>query len=338
MNYSANSKEPQQEKSHKLSGEEFRNRILSVACYFGLSPFLWFFKSFRRKNPLVDYHLLYSLAFDFIVIWMIVIQIAAEVFLYWIFGSDMQSPVAWGLSIALTIVLLIVSSVWQIIWSISALGAILGRVWRIPVIAQVARMKFAVNFTVYLSLLLTVFSLWLIGIGIHSAQIASTPPQKADVYVLYTVGGYLPVSGYYETYTPPKWAVVMTFYPLVRAGMDKFGDDRVSVLPLSEETFSEAIQNGRFIFIASHGGISPGKITMSTLPYQEYGPADVPQNLIGNQLQFVYFAGCDAGILRSDWLRVLHLEDAIMFDRISIVGEHLFWVWTKSPSLISGLN
>lgn len=93
-----------------------------------------------------------------------------------------------------------------------------------------------------------------------------------------------------------------------------------------------------FLFVASHGGATPGSLTFSFQPYVEYRPENVPAGLAGNQLQFIYFAGCDAGRRESAWKRALGYDHAIMFDRISLVGEHLVWVWTKSPAVIYSLQ
>lgn len=322
------------------------NRLLSVACYFGLAPFMWFFESAYRKNRYINHHISYSLAFIFVGICMVVFQIIGEVVLYRMFGEELLVPQQANLldnwfyiwTTLLTILLLIISMIANFAWIISLLGALLGRVWRLPVVSSIASMRSVIYFTVCFSLLLFVLSVALIGIGVHSVQIANSQPEKADVYILYTVGGYINAPGLYETYTPPSWAVTMAFYPLVLTGLDRFGENSVSILPLSEDSFNQAIENGRFIFIASHGGQSPGKLTVSMSPYREYGPADVPQQLVGNQLQFVYFAGCDAGRLEDQWRRVLRLEDAVMFDRVSLVVEHLIWVWTKSPMIISALK
>src|SRR6185295_794600 len=146
-------------------------------------------------------------------------------------------------------------------------------------------------------------------------QIANATAETADVYVLYTVGGYIPVQGFLETFTPPRWAVTAAFYPLVQAGMKKYGDDSVRILPLSEESFNEAIHNGRFIFVASHGGISPGGFTISNQPYKQYMPADIQPGQAGEQLQYAYFAGCWTGDLETEWRQVLGLEDAKLFHR-----------------------
>ncbi len=330
-----------------MTPQERNTRILSLLSYLGLAPFFWFFSSLYRGNGLFKHHLYYSLALSFANLCVLVIQILVGVIFIELFGFGLLSPsqTLTGSSQSIRITfqlfnggLLIIGIVLSIVWCICLQDALLGRARRLPVISQIASVKWALDLAVYSSFLGYFASLVLIGIGVDSSEIANAKHETADVYVLYTVGGYIPAQGLYETYTPPNWAVTMAFYPLVRAGMEKFGDDRVSVLPLSEATFNEAIHSGRFIFIASHGGVTPGTFAVSTSPLKEYGPSNVPRGYVGNQLQFVYFAGCDAGRLESDWRRALGVEDAIMFDRISYVGEHLLWVWSESPGVIAGLK
>jgi hypothetical protein len=112
----------------------------------------------------------------------------------------------------------------------------------------------------------------------------------------------------------------------------------VRVIPLSEESFNEAIHNGRFIFVASHGGHYPGAFTISSDPHKQYLPADVAPAQVGEQLQYVYFAGCWTGDLESQWRQALGLDDAKMFARLSYVNEHLLWVWLQSPAVIAALD
>lgn len=327
-------------------GVNFRDRLLALACYFGLAPFVWYFQSVYRKNRFLNHHLFDSLAYYFLIICMILLQLTAEVLLYRKLVAD--PSVASGTDSAvngyrilpnlLSVVLLIIGTVLNLAWCVSVLGAILGHMWHLPIISRVASTKSATVFAVHVTLLFYLVCIMGFGVGLHSMRLARSQPRPADVYILYTTSGYAPALGLYDSFTPPKWAVTMAFYPMVLAGMDKFGESGVSVLPLTEESLNEAIQNGRFIFIASHGGASPGKLAISTSPLREYGPFEISSGLVGSKLQFVYFAGCEAGSLRSEWLNALHLKDAIMFDRISYVGEHLAWIWFKSPAAIAGLK
>ena len=322
-----------------------KSRVLSIAGYLGLAPFLWFFESAYDDDGFVKHHLSYSLAFGFLGLCLLALQVAAWVVIYRLFAGDIivdnQIDPANRFSSSLNTVdgiLVVVGLIVSTANSASFLSAISGREWRIPVIDGLAKAKPVLQFTVIASLTLFVLSIVALGAVFHSMQIASQTPERADVYVLYTQGGYIPTPGLYETFTPPSWMVTLAFYPVVLAGTDKFGSDHVAILPLSLENFRHAVQNGKFVFIASHGGQTPGSLTFSFQPYMEYRPENVPTGLAGDQLQFVYFAGCDAGRRESAWHHALGYDQAIMFDRISLVGEHLVWVWTKSPAVIYSLQ
>lgn len=323
----------------------FKSRVLSIASYLGLAPFLWFFESAYDDDGFVKHHLSYSLAFSFLGLCLLAFQLAAWAVLYWLFAGDIivdnQIDPANRFSSSLNTVdgiLVVVGLTVSITNSASLLSALSGREWRIPVIDGLAKVKPVLQFTVIASLTLFVLSTLALGAVFHSIQITSQTPERADVYILYTQGGYIPTPGLYETFTPPGWMVTLAFYPIVLAGTDKFGSDQVAILPLSVENFRHAVRNGKFVFIASHGGRTPGSLTFSFQPYVEYVPENVPTGLAGNQLQFIYFAGCDAGRRENAWQRALGYDQAIMFDRISLVGEHLVWVWTKSPAVIYRLQ
>lgn len=324
-----------------------KNRFLSVACYFGLAPLLWFSGAIYQRNRLVNHHLLYSLAFSSTALFGLLFSLAADAIQYWFIVYIWNPTMAefnanilpFGVfCLAVTLGSILVVSIWALAWIVSLVGAVRGRMPRIPIISRLVTQFRVIELGVYWTLLVDILVLAMIGLGIRSARITGSMPEKADVYVLYTVGGYVSLPGLYENFTPPRWAVTMAFYPLVQAGLERFGDHGVSILPLSEETFETAIQNGRFIFVASHGGMSPGGFTISGLPYREYLPSDVDQNKVGEQLQYVYFAGCWTGDLESEWRQALRVETGKMFGRLSFVDEHMLWAWFKSPAVIAGLN
>ena len=331
----------------RVKGLERKNRILSVACYFGLAPFLWFSGVIRQQNRLLNHHLLYSLAFSFTVLCTVVFNLVTDWIQYWITTSLWNPTMAEYRAsvIPMEVIceimifgLILIGSIFGFAWLVAVVAAWRGRTPHILLISSVATNYKAVKLGVYWSLFVEFALTLLIGLGIHSAQIANSLPEKGDVYILYTQGGYIPINGLYETYTPPRWAVTMAFYPLIQAGREKFGAQGVSVLPLSEASFNEAVQNGRFIFVASHGGASSGAFTISSQPYKQYLPTDVVQNLAGEQLQYMYFAGCWTGDLESEWRQALGFDDATMFNRLSFVEEHMLWAWFKSPGVIRELD
>ncbi len=331
----------------RISAIERKNRILSVACYFGLAPLLWFSGVIRQHNRLLNHHLLYSLAFSFTMLCAVVFDWVTTEIQVWLILDLWQPTLAdfdaqifpYAIFSLFCIVgTLLIGTVWGLAVARSVLGAWRGQTPHIPMIAWVASKFQAIKLAVYWSLLIDVLLVSSIGLGVYSTQVANAPAETADVYVLYTQGGYIPLPGLYETFTPPRWAVTMAFHPLVQAGMERYGDDSVRLLPLSEESFNEAIHNGRFIFVASHGGESPGGFTISNQPHKQYLPTDVAPGQVGEQLQYVYFAGCWTGDLESEWQQVLGLDDAKMFARLSYVTEHMLWAWFRSPGVIAALD
>jgi len=324
---------------------EKKNRLLSVVCYFGMAPLLWASGMVRQRNRLVNHHLFYSLAFSFTLMCALVFDLVTDWIQYWLTVSVWNPTMAefravpmWILCRLMVYGLILSVSLFGLAWFISLSGAWRGKTPKVPLISSIASRYQAVRFGMYFALLVQFVVLLLVGLGIRTARISKSLSEKGVVYILYTQGGYIPLDGPLAAYTPPRWAVTMAFYPLVRAGMERFGDGSVSVLPLSEDTFNAAVQNGRFIFVASHGGASPGAFTVSNEPSQEYFPADVVPEHVGEGLQYVYFAGCWTGDLEGEWRQVLGLEDATMFPRLSFVEEHMLWVWFRSPAVIAGLN
>ena len=113
--------------------------------------------------------------------------------------------------------LILIVSIFGFAWLAAIVGAWRGRMPHIPIISSVASNYQAVKLGMYWSLLVEFVLVLLIGLGVRSMQIAKSLPEKGDVYILYTQGGYIPINGLSETYTPPRWAVTMAFYPLVQA-------------------------------------------------------------------------------------------------------------------------
>jgi uncharacterized membrane protein len=337
------------QRSH-ISTVERKNRILSVACYFGLAPLLWFSGVIRQHNRLLNHHMQYSLAFSVTLLCALILDWITTQIQAWII-LDLWNPTmveyrAFSIDVfpmqllcsVLIYSMVAACSVWTFAWLVAVIGAWRGRLPQIPLISWIASKYQALKLAVYWSLLIEGLLAWVVCIGMYSTKLANAPVETAEVYILYTQGGYIPMPGLYETFTPPRWAVNMAFHPLVWAGRERYGEDSVRVLPLSEDSFNEAIQNGRFIFVASHGGYDPGAFTVSNEPHKQYSPMDISPGQVGQQLQYVYFAGCWTGDLEAEWRQVLGLDDAMMFARLSYVTEHMRWVWFNSPAVIARLD
>jgi hypothetical protein len=323
-------------------GWDRRTRFLSAACYFGLAPWLWFAGAARQRS-LLSHHLLHSLIFLLLAVcWVLFVFVLTYMsMLADRFGVTMgaTSLRLWeNLVYVLDGVHTLLMIILPVAWILSMMDSIRGRVRHLPLITKMAANYRLANTSAYLAVVCEILFVYLSYAGIRAVHLIKSPPEKADVYVLYTVGGYIPMETFYETFTPPKWAIAVAFYPMLDAGSEKWGEQSVKVLPLSEGSFKEAIRNGRVIFVASHGGNVSGSFTISYKPYRAFKPSDIAAGEANPNLQYVYFAGCDTGDLESDWRRVLSPAEVKSFDRISYVDEHMFWVWFKSPAVIAALR
>ena len=325
-----------------------KSRVLSFLSYFGLAPFLWFSGVSQQKTNALKHHVEYGLGFALLPLFAITLYEIEYLFVQFINiyawrpssiqYADLMQKIS-PLLTAIDSVVILLITYFGILWFISLIDAWRGQTTRNIVLSKLISNPFAQVVAAYWFLLIDILVIAVIFMSIRSAQLANrSSSEDAKVYVLYTIGGYIPVESLFETYTPPQWIVTLGFYPLVTAGIDKYGENGVAVLPLTEENFDQAIGKGKFIFIASHGGSEPGSFSLSILPHIQYLPSDILSSHVGNDLQFAYFAGCYTGDLETEWKQVLDVENVIMFDRLSYVDEHMLWVWFKSPAVIKKLQ
>jgi hypothetical protein len=223
-------------------------------------------------------------------------------------------------------------------WGFGLYSALVGRIPYLPLLSKIAAhkgwMMFSLTWTVFVQACFTL----LMFIALHGAFLARPSSTPAQAYILYTQGGYIPLPQWYESYTPPRWTISLFFYPIVLASNQNWGGGSVAIQPLSDASFRDAIHNGRFVFVASHGGLEPGSFTSSYSPYKSFLPSDIMPGDTGSQLRYVYFAACDAGSLKAGWEKALYPAQVQTFDRTSYVHEHFLWVWTEGTKVISNIE
>jgi hypothetical protein len=88
-----------------------------------------------------------------------------------------------------------------------------------------------------------------------------------------------------------------------------------------------------------NGGRKEGAIFLSDNPNDDYSPEDVKQGGgVGPNLQFVYITGCNAGSLENQWTQSLAPAKVLLFNRISWIPEHMYWLWFEGPKAVSELK
>ena len=320
-----------------------KSRLLSVACYFGIAPILWIVRGYKQKNRFVQYHFQHSLALSLLFLcyplifsFVYVLERITNLYSQIIFRDD-SNLLAWLLASSLSINdgFYVACS---IVWIAGVISAWRGTTPRIPLVSRIARNETAIKLSLYSWVFFLIVTILIILVAVHSSLIGVASDGPAQVYILYTVGGYISTEELWANYTPPRWAVTTAFYPMVLAGEKRWGHGSVSVEPLTEASFREAIQNGRFVFAASHGGEEPGSFAYSFEPYEGFLPSDISPDEVGSQLRYVYIAACDAGAKKTEWEQVLAPAQVQTFDRISYVDEHFLWMWSIGPRIISELD
>ncbi len=315
-----------------------KTRLLGIACYLGFAPILWIAGGDRQKNRFIQHHFHHSLMLSLLFFLFVVTFILTGI-LFYINNTLLKNIIALGWLVQLSdYANTAIALAWVAVSGISAVSAWRGTMVRFPLLSKIAQnkgwMKFSFYWTIFLQSSFTLFLL-LAAHGSFLTRVTSASPQA---YILYTQGGYIPLPEWYESYTPPRWTMSLFFYPIVLSSNLHWGSGSVTIQPLSDTSFREAIHNGRFVFVASHGGMEPGSFTSSYIPYKNFLPSDVMPGDTGPQLRFVYFAACDAGVLKADWEKVLSPAQVQLFDRISYVHEHFLWVWTKGANIIRNIE
>jgi hypothetical protein len=320
-----------------------KTRLLSVACYFGFVTILWVAGGDRQKNRFVQHHFQHSLMLSLMLFLFIVTYALTGILIYvnnvyfWKPSQEEVRALGWLIQLSdytnTAIALLGVAAL-----GISAVSAWRGSTVRFPLLSKVAQHKGWMKFSLYWTIFLQLGFILVLLLAAHGSFLARNSSSPAHVYILYTQGGYIPLPQWYESYTPPRWTFSLFFYPIVLSANLRWGSGSVDIQPLSDISFREAIHNGRFVFVASHGGMEPGSFTSSYIPYKNFLPSEVMPGDTGSQLRYVYFAACDAGFLEEDWEKALSPAQVRTFDRISYVPEHFLWVWTEGAKVVRDIE
>ena len=317
-------------------------RILGVACYFGFAPFLWMAEIGKQNNKFLQHHFLHSLVLSLLILFILVATAIIDGLGYIyvvLWNPSLNDYYAMGWLIHLfdyagDIIVL----VWVIVWIFNVVSAWRGQSQQIPLLSNIAKRKNWMRFSLSWTIFTRIAFVLLILMAAHGALLARNPNNSPQVYILYTVGGYIPTDHLWATYTPPRWAFSLFFYPIITAATIHWGYGTVAIEPLSDVTFKDAIKNGHFVFVASHGGQEGGSFAYSFIPYRGFSPSDLQPGDAGSQLRYVYFAACYAGYRESDWRKALTPADVQTYARITGVEEHFLWVWFKGVKVIFDMN
>ena len=313
-------------------------RILRSLCYLGFAPELWLVESrrdgYHPLQPHIQNGLVLALLLALLLVFCSVLQTLQTVIL-------MNSPVV---NIAAIDLLDVFSFGPLLVWSVFAITGLLRSfhkaTFQIPLVSRFAANKAILPCGICAGFFLQFVFVIIIGISLRANYLARPHSGPSSVYMLYENINYYPIPSIGTvTYGVPAWFFPIGFYPIAETSAARWGDKSITVAALTRESLQDAFQNGRLVFVASHGGHEEGTISLSNNPNDNYSPEDITQGGgAGPNLQFVYIASCNAGNFEKQWLQSLTPAKVLLYGRVSWIPEHIYWLWFKGPKVVSALK
>ncbi len=294
-----------------------RERAFAFSLYAGFLPLLFLRRS-RTLSPYLAIHRSQALtlfAFLGLVFLLLLLLVGALSYGMVYHRSLVESgpTEVWLLSFIRKLLI-----VWLVFWAYSVFRALRGSAVPVP----------------YLSVLSSRRCLHRAGmatvIGAFMALIAVAPLVFiADVLVTDTVEQGSVFMVYEDQGKFPRCLFSLAVLPITLASTNCYGYGSMVLLPISPESIQTAVQHGVVVIIASHG-------TANGLLLKDgyFTPSDILPREKSDRLKYVYFAGCDSGTQRCAWEEALHPAQIYTYDRLTPVLEHLWWFWTKGPSVV----
>ncbi len=321
------------------TGPPLPRRMLALAGYLGLAPWLGFFRA-SREDPFLRHHraqalsLLLGLA-PLLLLGLAGLLAATHLFTSedWLFDLELTMPILKGANLALGLL----AAGWAVAW-LAAMGlALAGSTRRAPFVRG-ERSRWVQRLAAFWSGSLGVAALLLTGFGLYASHVARSFGAPAPVYLLFDPRGY-------EVFG--SWGPKMMFYPVARQAVARWGTGGAVVAPLGRDSFRQALVHGRFLVLFVHGmegeirsaGLTiepPEPWRRKELRYLSVWDAQREESEVvnaGTDLQFLYITGCRTGRRGYGWhwQRGLAPAEVVTFDRMTGGLEHLWWLWSEAP-------
>ncbi|MBN2388119.1 MAG: hypothetical protein JXB85_13970 [Anaerolineales bacterium] len=206
---------------------------------------------------------------------------------------------------------------WGVFWLTSIIQISRDTVKPMNLISRIGALNVPKTISVGWGVFLQIGILLLVLVIARGNHLVNQNNANASVYLLYA-----------EETSVPRWVYATGFYPIAEIAFWRWGEGSAAVEPLTRESLENAFREGRLIVIASHGGDPPGSVALSSANDDYLPSAADRMGGAGQNLQFVYFSGCFAGALESEWAQSLSPAKIITFNRVTWVLEHMLWLWT----------
>jgi len=297
-------------------------RLVAFAYYLGLAPWAWF-RGKHPVQPFLEHHRRQALG---------IAVLGAGVALFFLFTILVSSYSLVRLRtiyelLHLELWLLWFSRklflCWLVFWAYGAGLALAGSDSALPLVWRIARRNRWLNAMAATLLGSCAVAVAVGGFSAYAATFVRSDAKPGQVYMVYEDARFF-----------PRWIFVLGFYPIARASRDTFGEGSAVLLPLGKENLARSLNEGRFVFLGTHGG-KQGLL----LDAKYYLPPAEVGALGGNpDLAFVYLTCCDSGAQKEAWERALAPAKVITYNRLTAVAEHIWWLWFRGPEVVRQLG
>ncbi len=296
-------------------------RLLAAVSYAGFAPLVH--RAIRRRNdPFTTFHHAQALG-----LWFGLFC----VFLFYVIVAFCLSYVlvfkrSWYEDTALEPTLLTAVRwsflCWIVFWAFAIAWGLAGS-WRyVPIVGGLGDRAWVRKTALVWNAIVLVTASAVAGGTAHARSLARSDEVPGSAYMLYDDMGFI-----------PHWVFDLGFYPIALEATSKWGRGSVVVKPLTKDGLADALHDGRFVFVLSHGteeGLYTRKLKIR--------PTKAAPKGTGPHLQFVYITGCDSGALRRQWESVLAPARVVTFDRLSAWLEHIFWLLFQGAAEVHRLE
>lgn len=297
-------------------------RLRALLYYAGLAPLTWF-RTKPPVQPFLEHHRRQALG---------IAVLGAGVTLFFLFAVFASS---YSLVRFRTIYELLHLELWLlwfsrklflcwlVFWVYGAGLALVGSSSSLPIVWRIAKRKRWLSAMAATLLGCYALAAALAVFTAYAQTFVRSDAKPGQVYMVYE-----------DARIFPRWIFVLGFYPIARASCATFGEGSAVLLPLSKENIARALEEGRFVFLGTHGG-KEGIL----LDARYYLPPTEVGKLGGNpDLAFVYLTCCDSGVQKEAWERALAPAKVITYNRLTAVAEHIWWLWFRGPDTVRQLT
>ncbi len=297
-------------------------RGLAFAAYVGVAPWMWFRKK-TDLHPFLDLHRRQALGIAVLgtgvaLFFLFTVLVSSYSLVHLRSVYEILHLELWLLWLSRKLFLC-----WLVFWLYGAGLALVGSGTPLPVVWRIAKRNRWMNSMAATLLAMYALAATTTALVFYAEGYVRSDEKPGKVYMVYE-----------DAKVFPRWIFVLGFFPIARAAHDAFGQDSAVLLPLSRPNIARALNEGRFVFLGTHGGKEG--ILMDARYYVP--PTDIGA-LGGNPgLKFVYLTCCDSGAQKDAWERAFAPARVITYNRLTAVAEHAWWLWFEGPGIVRQLG